>query len=164
MAKVNTVLVPWEEASDFGLPERQYIFKVSDVEVGETQKGDTQIILTYLVLAPKKHKGKKLKQFYAFVPAGLANLRKAVRALLRTEVPSRADKLELDKLIGKTVKGEVKNTSSNGKTFSNIVLYEPYPKEEEPGPDTDVDEVDPGDYDERDPVVDDDDRLDLDLD
>src|SRR5690554_1830084 len=70
--------IPWhEEENSFGVPEGRYLFKVTDSDTGESQKGDPQVILDLIVMAPKKYKGRKQKVYFTITPTALRFFREA---------------------------------------------------------------------------------------
>lgn len=118
--KGRKLRIAWDEEHGFGVPEGRYLFKVSDVDTGESQKGDPQVILNLIVLAPKKHKGKTQKVWFTLTPAALRFFREACEALLGKAMPRKASAIDLDSFIGKTAYAEAQKTGD----FVNIVNWE----------------------------------------
>ena len=131
--KGRKLQIAWDEELGFGVPEGRYLFKVTDANTGESQKGDPQVILDLIVVAPKKHKGKKQKVWFTLTPGALRFFREACEALLQKAMPKKASAIDLDSFIGKTAYAEAQKTGD----FVNIVNWEPVSSVDD---DEDVDE------------------------
>lgn len=118
--KGRKLRIDWSEELGFGVPEGRYLFKVTDADTGESQKGDPQVILDLIVVAPKKHKGKKQKVWFTLTPGALRFFREACEALLGKDMPRKASAVDLDSFIGKTAYAEAQKTGD----FVNIVNWE----------------------------------------
>lgn len=161
MAKVLTI--DWSKEESLGLPEGRYLFKVVEADTGESQRGDQQIVLTLMVVAPKKHKGLKQKVWLTLSPRSLRFVRQACEAILGKHMPKSAAKLNLESFIGKMVYAEaVKNGD-----YTNIQNWEAYSEADDDDDDDDnvtADEIDDEDADLPFDTDDDDEDEDLDFD
>lgn len=136
------VIVPWDMETGGVLPERKYLFKLLELDVGESQAGDTQYIAKCVVLAPKKFKGQKTT-FYFTVPYGLREFRQLCECLLGKSMPKAARALDLSSLEGKNFSAEIVHTTSkDGKrVFQNLTNFDP-PQGRDDEDDIDEDDVD----------------------
>ena len=133
--KGRKLQIAWDEELGFGVPEGRYLFKVTDANTGESQKGDPQVILDLIVVAPKKHKGKKQKVWFTLTPGALRFFREACEALLGKAMPKKASAIDLDSFINKTAYAEAQKTGD----FVNIVNWEPASPVDD---DEDIDDAD----------------------
>ena len=144
--KGRKLRIDWNEEQGFGVPEGRYLFKVTDADTGESQKGDPQVILDLIVVAPKKHKGKKQKVWFTLTPGALRFFREACEALLGKSMPRKASAIDLDSFIGKTAYAEAQKTGD----FVNIVNWEPAsPVDDDEGVDDEDLDLDEGVMDEE---------------
>jgi len=121
------VMVPFDQARTFtALPEGKYQFRVVDASLGETSKGETAVKIQYMVVAPEKVngtrvRGQKITRTYGFNENGLEDLRQAVQALYNKEIPRKALSLDLEKLKGKECIAEVRKNGD----YINLRNYRP---------------------------------------
>lgn len=182
------VVVPWDQANDdYTVPEGRYILRIASANVGENTNGDPRVEIDYLVLAPRKHKGRKFRIFYGLTVApGLRQLRELLQGL-GVRVPNKAAALDLSRLEGVTLKALAQVTETkNGGKFQELHEIErhgeapaqsrrreaparrrrrpaPEPEDLDDDLDEDLDSSLDDDFDDEDDF-DDDDDLDLDLD
>jgi len=111
------------------------LFKVFDANTRRWQKGDAEILLDLIVVAAKKHKGKKQKGRFTLTPGALRFFREACEALLQKAMPKKASAIDLDSFINKTAYAEAQKTGD----FVNIVNWEPASPVDD---DEDIDDAD----------------------
>src|SRR5690606_16706870 len=95
------IIVPWDLASEaYVLPEGKYVLRIVEARAGQAQSGEQRVEIQFVVLAPEKHKGRKVTIFYNINASGLRALRELVQGI-GFEVPNKAAALNLSKLEGK---------------------------------------------------------------
>lgn len=160
--KGRTVTLPWDEEGGFALPDGlRATFKCTSAEEAETQDGDPKIQLKFIVVKPKKHKGKTITQGFT-IPRGLRHFRPVVKALLGKNPPNKAAALDLDDLEGRLCIAEVQVDEESG--WTNLVDFEPVGKSRDDEdlddePEEDLEDLDDEDFEDE---LDDDDDEDLD--
>jgi len=96
--------------------------------------------IQFVVLAPEKHKGRKVTIFYNFNAPGLRALRELLQGI-GFEVPNKAAALNLSKLEGKTLIAEARvQEGKQGGKFQILQNIKPYGKNEPEPEEDDVEE------------------------
>ena len=135
------IIVPWEQAGEaYVLPEGKYALRIVDARAGQSQSGEQRVEIQFVVLAPEKHKGRKVTIFYNFNAPGLRALRELIQGI-GFEVPNKAAALNLSKLEGKTLIAEAKvQEGKQGGKFQILQNIKPYGKNEPEPEEDDVEE------------------------
>ena len=145
------VRIPLDQAQPVGtLPDGKYRLRVVEASLAETNKGEEAIKIRYVVVAPEKIKGQRVKglqitRTYTYNGIGLEELRLALTALLGKELPRKAAVLDLDSLVGKVCEAEA--VQRNG--YTNLRNYKPVGGEEAEGLEDEADGSDVGDDDDE---------------
>ncbi len=160
-SKKNIVKVDFTGVEAGGrVPEGDYIVKVKEVTVEESQSGNPYLKWV-LEVADGRHSGKKLYHNTSLQPQALFNLRATLEAL-GMEVPQRALNLDLDTLIGLSCAVSVETENYQGRDRARVVevfhvedLIEEYDDEDDD--EDDDEEYDDEEYDDEDDEDDDED-------
>lgn len=135
------IIVPWDQVAEgYVLPEGKYVLRIVEARAGQSQSGEQRVEIQFVVLAPDKHKGRKVTIFYNFNAPGLRALRELLQGI-GFEVPSKAAALNLSKLEGKTLIAEAKvQEGKQGGKFQILQNIKPYGKNEPEPEEDDVEE------------------------
>lgn len=119
-SKKNIVKVDFTGVEAGGrVPEGDYIVKVREVTVEESQSGNSYLKWVFEI-ADGRHSGKKLYHNTSLQPQALFNLRATLEAL-GMEVPQKALNLDLDTLIGLSCAVSVETENYQGKDRARVV-------------------------------------------
>ena len=111
--------IDWNSVSDeqFTLvPEGNYEFTISNVEVTETSKKDEMWKLR-LTIANGEYKGKTILTQLVFNDGGYGNIKKLYSAIFGSKLPKNC---ETSDILDESVTADVVHTEYNGKTYANI--------------------------------------------
>jgi len=154
------IIVPWEQASEgYVLPEGKYALRIAEARAGQAQSGEQRVEIQFVVLAPEKHKGRKVTIFYNFNAPGLRALRELLQGI-GSRCPTRRRLLTSPSWRGRrsSRRRRVQEGKQGGK-FQILQNIKPYGKNEPEPEEDDVEE----DVAEDDLVEDDDLEFDDDL-
>lgn len=135
------IIVPWEQAGEgYVLPEGKYALRIAEARAGQAQSGEQRVEIQFVVLAPEKHKGRKVTIFYNFNAPGLRSLRELLQGI-GFEVPNKAAALNLSKLEGKTLIADARvQEGKQGGKFQILQNIKPYGKDKPEPEEDDVEE------------------------
>jgi Protein of unknown function (DUF669) len=158
---VNAEFNKVTEGGPVRVKEGDYKVKIIKAERGESNAGNTMITFTYEFLEGKA-KGKQIKDRVPLTEKAWFRLYNIVCAIKGEEVPKKAMKVNVSKLVGKEMGITVEDDEYENKIYSSVASY--LDLETLEGASSDDEDEDDEDEDDEDEDEDEDDDEDEDLD
>lgn len=130
------VQVPWDQEQSYEWPDKlRALWKIVEVNVKESDAGNTMYVVDTICLAPKEHRGRKLSVRFT-IPWGLEGFRLLTSAVFNRQLPkgTKAGGLDFDLFTGHCFIADIalrKDKNDATRTFVNWTNYRPYQQPEQ---------------------------------